>query len=96
MAQTVQKCNDNVIIKTEWGDQVPLSTIGLTRIILKDGTGKKKCTIIEIKEFWLVYKKDNVLHDMMIDKIKRIELENEDRAIYFDSKNRPTIKFIRD
>ena len=76
------------------GEEIALSRIGNTRIVLKDRTIRKDCILKEIKTNWIVYMKDRVLHDMMIDAIKWIELEDGTSAIYFDVKNNPIIKNI--
>jgi hypothetical protein len=94
-AQTNEINKDSIRIAYQFGGTILLSNLGSTRIFLKDNTIKKHCAIKEINEYWIVYKKDRVLHDLMIDKIKVIELEDEMRVMYFDEKNKPIIKIIR-
>lgn len=55
-------------------DSILLSRLVTVRIVLKDGSIKKNCKVIEIHEYWLVYEKDGSLHDLLIEKIKRIEI----------------------
>lgn len=76
----------NTLVQTTQGNLVSLSSLGYTRIILKDGTAKKDCIIQEINENYIVYKKDRVLHDLQKDRIKRIELKDAYQAIYFEDK----------
>jgi hypothetical protein len=83
-------------IKYANGGERLLNTLGYTRIVLKDGSIKKDCLLKEIKANGLVYLKDKVLHDMAIDKIKRIEIEDSGTAIFFDEHNKPLIRFYSD
>lgn len=93
-AQTQMNGRDTVKIACEYGGSVLLSKLGTARILFKDNTIKKNCTIKEIKEYWVVYMKDRSLHDAQIDKIKRIEMDDQSYAIYFDSQNKPILKKI--
>ena len=79
-------------IPTREGDSVALEDLGPGRIFLRDGSMKKACTVREIHELYIIYVKNEVLHDQMIDKILRIELtEGKSTALIFDEKNRPRI-----
>lgn len=75
-------------------DSLFLQRLSNTRIVLKDGTQKKNCKITEIKEYWIVFEKEGSLHDMMIDKIERIEIcDGTMQAVFFNEKNRPEIGY---
>ncbi len=88
------QASDTVRIEYENGGSVLLRKLGTTRIYLKDNTIRKNCTIKEIKDYWIVFLKDRSLHDVMIDKVKYIEMEDEVHAVFFDDKNKPVIKTI--
>ena len=94
IAQIILNKDNLPKINDAQGEAVVLNKIGKTRLILKDNTIKKDCILKEIKTNWIVYMKDKVLHDMMIDRIKYIELNDGLTAIYFDKKNNPIIKKI--
>ena len=69
-----------------------LSRLKKTKIVLKDGTIKKNCSVIEIKDYWIVYEKEGSLHDLMIEQIERIEIMDEKKqAVFFDKRNKPEI-----
>ncbi len=71
-----------------------LSRLENTRIIFKDGNIRKNCKVKEINDYWIVYEKDGSLHDLMIEKIKRIEIGNGTMpAVFFDEKNKPEISY---
>lgn len=76
----------------ENGSYKTLEGIGEVRIVLKDGSSKVRCMLKEIKPLSIVYLKERVLHDMMIDKIKHIRIEDTGELILFDEKNKPFIK----
>ena len=59
---------------------------GTGRIMLKDRGIIKNVKIYEIHPYWIVYIKNGSLHDLMIEKIQRIEIGKEkQRTIYFDN-----------
>jgi len=59
---------------------------GTGRIMLKDRGIIKNVKIHEIHPYWIVYIKNGSLHDLMIEKIQRIEIGKEkQRIIYFDN-----------
>jgi len=91
ISQTTDCKNDSTKIIGENGAEITLSRLGYTRIFLKDGSIKKNCVLKEINKYWIVYMKDKALHDMAIDRIKRIEVENDNQVIYFDDNNKPRI-----
>ncbi len=93
-AQTVQCINDEVKIRYDTGEEISVSGIGKTRIVFKDGSIKKNCVIKEIKQNFIVYLKDGVLHDAEISKLKWIELDDGIKALYFDENNKPLIKYL--
>lgn len=73
-------------------DSVLLSKLSKVRIVLKDGTMKKNCKVVEIKSYWIVYEKDGSLHDLMIESIERIEIQDgKMEAVFFDDKHKPRI-----
>lgn len=87
-----QNAPDNI----EQKDSILISSLINTRIVLKDGSIKKHCKLKEIREYWIVYEKDGSLHDLLIEKIKRIEIDNGTlKAIFFDDKYQPTIGQIK-
>jgi|GEM_PF-4166095 len=47
--------------------------LGIGTIILKDHSIIKNIKIHEIREYWIVYVKNESLHDLMMEKIERIE-----------------------
>lgn len=84
------------LIHSEYGKPVSLSEIGITRLVLKDGSIKKDCLIREINEYWIVYEKGGSLHDQMIEKIRRIEIgKDKAYAIFFNDKNKPILKRVQ-
>lgn len=50
-----------------------LKALGTGKIIEKDNCIIKNIKLIEVKEYWMVYEKNSSLHDMMMEKINRIE-----------------------
>ena len=72
------------------GDSVLLSKLHNTRIVLKDGTIKKNCSVKEINAYWIVYEKEGSLHDLMIDEIERIELAKM-QAVFFNDNHKPSL-----
>jgi len=68
---------------------INLNQLGRIRIVLKDGTTRKSCLIREIREGWITYEKDGVLHDLEISKILRLETSgiSVPRNIMFDKDN---------
>lgn len=66
---------------------------GEGRIILKDRGIYKKTKIHQLNHLWLVYIKNGSTHDLMIEKIARIEIGKEKQAIVtFDNKGRARIR----
>ena len=64
---------------------------GLGKIILKGMGIIKNVKVHQIKPYWIVYIKNGSYHDLMIEKIKKIEIGKEQgRNIYFE-KNKPVI-----
>lgn len=53
-----------------------LAGLGTGQIIEKDNTIIKHITLKEIKEQWIVYIKDQSLHDKHMDYIRRLEFPN--------------------
>ena len=50
-----------------------LKALGIGKIIEKDNSIIKRIILCEVKEYWIVYVKDESMHDMMMEKISRIE-----------------------
>jgi len=62
------------------------------RIVLKDGSIKKNCKVNEINEYWITYEKGGSMHDQMIDKIRRIELDDgTTQEVIFNQNNKPEL-----
>ena len=49
----------------------------VAKLILKDRSIYKRITVHEINSFWIVFLKNGSLHDMLIEKIARIQYGNE-------------------
>ena len=63
------------------------------RIVLKDKSIIKKAKLHEIHPYWIVYEKYSSLHDLYIEEIDRIEIDDSRlRVIVFDEKKRPVFK----
>ena len=89
---STRKNPTEIRIPADNGRTVALDKIGLTRIVFRDGSIKKACKLKEIHDLWIVYVKNEVLHDQMIDKIERIEISTEKfPAIVFDEKGKSSI-----
>lgn len=50
-----------------------LKALGIGKIIEKDRSILKNITLHEVKEYWIVYVKNGSVHDLMMEKIDRIE-----------------------
>ena len=73
-------------------DSLLISKLRKTRIVLKDGTIKKNCHVKEIHDYWIVYEKEESLHDLMIEEIERIEImDGTMHAVFFDEKKKPVV-----
>ena len=53
-----------------------LKALGLGRIIETDNSILKNTELVEVKEYWIVYLKNESLHDKPMQSIKRIEFPN--------------------
>ena len=63
------------------------------RIVLKDKSVIKKAKLYEIHPYWIVYEKYSSLHDLYIEEIDLIEIDDSRlRVIVFDEKKRPVFK----
>lgn len=90
------QCNKDssvIFIMTERGTTFNLKNFGKSTIYLKDGTAKKDCHVTEIKTESIVYLKRKVLHDLLIDKIKRIESDESNMLIIFTDEKKPLIRY---
>ena len=72
-----------------------LAALGKGKIYETDNTTTKNIEIFEIKEFWIVYIKNDSLHDLLIEKIDRIEFEESKwgRVVLTFINNKPVLKF---
>ena len=62
--------------QSQWPDlskKGDLLALGVGRIVEKDRTIIKNITIHEVKEYWIVYIKNGSIHDLMTERIDRIE-----------------------
>lgn len=50
-----------------------LKSLGKGRIIERDNSNITDIMLFEVHEYWIVYVKDESLHEMMMEEIKRIE-----------------------
>lgn len=50
-----------------------LKALGIGRIIEKDQSILKNITLHEVKEYWVVYIKNGSIHDLLMEKIERVE-----------------------
>ena len=50
-----------------------IKALGIGKIIQKDNSVYKDIKLIDIKEYWIVYEKNESSHDMMMEVIIRIE-----------------------
>jgi hypothetical protein len=91
-SQTAQKKAQTTIRNTE-GVETELALLGKVQIELKDGTIKKDCILREISENGIVYMKDRALHDMQIEKVKKIRLSDGMHVISFDARNKAVMWF---
>jgi len=93
LAQADSKSADSTKVKNSIAKIRALhSKFGTGKIILKDRGSIKNVLIQEIHPYWIVYKKNESLHDLMMEKIEKIEIGKEyHRTIYFDKNNKPII-----
>lgn len=84
--------NDPSYIYSENGNKVLLTSLGKTTMYLKSGGPKTKCTIMKIGVLDIEFLKDGSLHNILIEKIKRIVPDKyPDQVIYFDAEHKPFI-----
>ena len=67
--------------------------MGKTKIYLKDGTIKVRCTIREVRKLFVLYEKDGALHDLLIERIDHLEVPDQKFLIYFNNEKRPIIRY---
>ena len=53
-----------------------LKSLGTGRIVEQDNSIISKITLFEVNEYWIVYLKDESLHEMRMDEIKYIEFKD--------------------
>ena len=72
-----------------------LEALGIGKIYETDNTSIRDIKIFEIKEFWIVYIKDDSLHDILIEKINRIEFPESKwgRIVVTFKNNKPQLKY---
>ena len=76
--------------------QEDLIKLGVGKIIEKDNSIVKQITLKEIKEYWIVYLKDESMHDKAMEVIKRIEFPSSSWGrikIEFPN-NKPEVSYI--
>lgn len=71
---------------------MPVYSLGKCTIIRKDGSALLNCVIHEIKTNHVVYIKNKTMHDINLSQVRRIDLNEEPKAIFFD-KHIPTIQY---
>lgn len=54
-------------------DPADLKSLGIGKIIRKDKSVIKNIKLNGVKEYWIVYEKNESLHDLMTEKIDRLE-----------------------
>src|SRR3990172_7198428 len=88
-AQTADSTKKNTPGNIERKETSLISMLKNTRIVFKDGSIRKNCKVKEINDYWIVYEKNGSLHDLMIEKIRRIEIsDGTTQAVLFDEKNK--------
>ncbi len=50
-----------------------LAALGAGRLVEKDGSVIRNMKLMEVNEYWIVFMKNESLHDMMMERIARIE-----------------------
>ncbi len=85
---------DSLNLSLQKNLEVNLSQFGKAKIKFKDGYIYKNCLIQTVKANYIVYLKNGVLHDQMIDKILRITFINYPLELHFDEKNKGNIKLV--
>jgi hypothetical protein len=78
-------------IPREDGTKVAMPSIGQVMIVTKKDGSIKKCFLREINPDNIVYEIDGCLHDLLIEKIGKIEMKTMD-VIFFDENKKPMIK----
>jgi len=53
-----------------------LKSLGIGKIVEKDKSQITNITLFEVKEFWIVYVKNESIHDITMESIDRIEFKN--------------------
>ena len=73
-----------------------LIKMGIGKIIEKDNSIIKKITLAEIKDYWIIYLKDESLHDKAMESIKRIEFPESKwgRLKVEFPNNKPEVSFL--
>lgn len=66
-------CGSAQIIEPNFSNAEHLKGLGTGRIVEKDNTILKNITLVEVKDYWIVYLKDKSLHDMPMQSIRRLE-----------------------
>jgi len=67
---------------------------GPAKLILKDRSVYKKITVHEVNAFWLVFLKNGSLHDMLIEKIARIQYGKDDGPVVkFNKEHKVVINY---
>src|SRR5207249_12130852 len=61
------------VIEPNLSNKEHLKSLGVGKIIEKDHSILKNITLLEITEYWVVYLKNESIHDLSMESIKRIE-----------------------
>ncbi len=83
------------VIEPDLSKKEDLKNLGIGRIIEKDNSILKHITILEVKEYWIVFVKNESLHDMPMQSISRIEFPESKwgKLIITFSNNKPEISW---
>jgi len=86
-------CATSQIIEPDLNRKEDLKNLGIGRIIEKDNSILKNITLLEVKEYWIVYVKNESTHDLTMQSIARIEFPESKwgKLIIKFSNNKPEI-----
>lgn len=98
--------SDKAIYNRQTHTLVPFKSLGDCRIICKDKSTIRNVSVVAINEFYITYEKDGSLHDLLLDRIKKIKTGFHDKrcrrndiiadfSVYFDKKMNPYLDIDR-
>ena len=61
------------VIEPDLSNKEHLKGLGVGRIIEKDNSVLKNISLFEVKDYWIIYLKNESMHDLPMESIKRIE-----------------------